>query len=145
MVRIGGFLKTQNRIRRHRARGRFISPYQIGGSIFDKATMVRYPLMHTSSRLLDPHSMIMKHLKQRRRMKGQVRANALSADVPVCFPGEPRKMVDDHGPTPKRYKKERLLNTADIQTPASCSSICLMCLMWITGTRPSGTWPFNPP
>ena len=33
-------------------------------------TMARYSLMHTSSRLLDPHSMIMKHLKQRRKMKG---------------------------------------------------------------------------
>ena len=30
--------------------------------------MARYPLMHTSSRLLDP--MILKHLKQRRQMKG---------------------------------------------------------------------------
>ena len=45
----------------------------------------------------------------------QVRANPLSADVPVCFPGEPRKMVDDHGPTPKRYKKETLLNTAAVR------------------------------
>ena len=54
MVRVSGFLKTQNRIRRQRARGRFISPYQIGGTIFGKSTMARYPLMHTSSRLLDP-------------------------------------------------------------------------------------------
>ena len=68
MVRVGGFLKTQNRIRRQRARGRFISPYQVGGTIFGKSTMARYPLMHTSSRLLDP--MILKHLKQRRKMKG---------------------------------------------------------------------------
>ena len=30
MVHIGGFLKTQNRIRRQRAHGRFISPYQVG-------------------------------------------------------------------------------------------------------------------
>ena len=69
MVRIGGFLKTQNRIRRQRARGRFILPYQVGGTIFGKSTMARYPLMHTSSRLLDP--LILKHLKQRsrRRMK----------------------------------------------------------------------------
>ena len=36
--------------------------------IFGKSTMARYPLMHTSSRLLDP--MILKHLKQRRQMKG---------------------------------------------------------------------------
>jgi len=34
MVRIGGSLKTQNRIRRQLARGRFISPYQMGGTIF---------------------------------------------------------------------------------------------------------------
>ena len=54
MVRIGGFLKTQNRIRRHRARGWFISPYQMGGTIFGKSTMARYPLMYTSSRLTDP-------------------------------------------------------------------------------------------
>ena len=55
MVRVGGFLKTQNRIRRQRARGRFISPYQVGGTIFGKSTMARYPLMYTSSRLLDQH------------------------------------------------------------------------------------------
>ena len=51
MVRVGGFLKSQNRIRRQRARGRFISPYQVGGTIFGKSVMARYPLMHTSSRL----------------------------------------------------------------------------------------------
>ena len=60
MVRIGGFLKTQNRIRRQRARGRFISPYQVGGTIFGKSTMAR----------LEPWRLT--HLKQhrRRRMKG---------------------------------------------------------------------------
>ena len=62
MVRVGGFLKTQNRIRRQRARGRFISPYQVGGTIFGKSTMARYPLMYTSSRLLDQ--------PLRRKMKG---------------------------------------------------------------------------
>ena len=67
MVRVGGFLKTQNRIRRQRARGRFISPYQIGGTIFGKSTMARYPLMHTSSRLLEPWRMTQ---RQRRQMKG---------------------------------------------------------------------------
>jgi len=51
MVRIGGFLKTQNRIRRQRARGRYSSPYQVGGAIFGKSTMARYPLMYTASRL----------------------------------------------------------------------------------------------
>ena len=65
MVRVGGFLKTQNRVRRQRARGRFVSPYQVGGTIFGKSTMARYPLMHTSSRLLDP--MVLKHLKQRQK------------------------------------------------------------------------------
>ena len=70
MVRVGGFLKTQNRIRRQRARGRFISPYQIGGTIFGKSTTARYPLMHTSSRLLDPLSIEKKMLRQVRQMKG---------------------------------------------------------------------------
>ena len=46
--------------------------------------------------------------------------------------------------TPKRYKKETPLNPADRLTPASCRSICLMCPMWITGTKPPGTWCFNP-
>ena len=67
MVRVGGFLKTQNRIRRQRARGRFVSPYQVGGTIFGKSTMARYPLMHTSSRLLEPWRLT--HLKQRRRRR----------------------------------------------------------------------------
>ena len=62
MVRVGGFLKTQNRVRRQRARGRFISPYQVGGTIFGKSIMARYPLMYTSSRLLDQHL--------QRKMKG---------------------------------------------------------------------------
>ena len=79
MVRVGGFLKTQNRIRRQRARGRFISPYQVGGTIFGKSTMARYPLMHTSSRLLEPWRMAQHHdpiewakkmARQRHKMKG---------------------------------------------------------------------------
>ena len=79
MVRVGGFLKTQNRIRRQRARGRFISPYQVGGTIFGKSTMARYPLMHTSSRLLEPWRMAQRHdpiewakkmARQRHKMKG---------------------------------------------------------------------------
>ena len=70
MVRVGGFLKTQNRIRRQRARGRFISPYQIGGTIFGKSTTARYPLMHTSSRLTDPLYMEKRMLRQVRQMKG---------------------------------------------------------------------------
>ena len=70
MVRVGGFLKTQNRIRRQRARGRFISPYQVGGTIFGKSTTARYPLMHTSSRLTDPLYMEKRMLRQVRQMKG---------------------------------------------------------------------------
>ena len=67
MVRVGGFLKSQNRIRRQRARGRFISPYQVGGTIFGKSTMARYPLMYTSSRLSNPA--LTAYLKQH-KMKG---------------------------------------------------------------------------
>ena len=70
MVRVGGFLKTQNRIRRQRARGRFISPYQVGGTIFGKSTMARYPLMNTSSRLLDPIQWAKTMARQRHKMKG---------------------------------------------------------------------------
>ena len=66
MVRVGGFLKSQNRIRRQRARGRYISPYQVGGTIFGKSTMARYPLMYTSSRLTDP----LRIVRQARKMKG---------------------------------------------------------------------------
>ena len=70
MVRVGGFLTTQNRIRRQRAGGRFISPYQIGGTIFGKSTTARYPLMHTSSRLTDPLYVEKRMLRQVRQMKG---------------------------------------------------------------------------
>ena len=67
MVRVGGFLKTQNRIRRQRARGRFISPYQVGGTIFGKSTMARYPLMNTTHRI-NPEPWRVKQAL--RRMKG---------------------------------------------------------------------------
>ena len=67
MVRVGGFLKTQYRIRRQRALGRFISPYQVGGTIFGKSTMACYPLMFTSSRLLEPWRL---DQRQHRKMKG---------------------------------------------------------------------------
>ena len=70
MVRVGGFLKTQNRIRRQRARGRFISPYQVGGTIFGKSTTALYPLMHTSSRLTDPLYMEKRMVRYARQMKG---------------------------------------------------------------------------
>ena len=67
MVRVGGFLKTQNRTRRQRARGRFISPYQVGGTIFGKSTMARYPLMNTTHRI-NPEPWRVKQAL--RRMKG---------------------------------------------------------------------------
>ena len=70
MVRVGGFLKTQNRIRRQRARGRFISPYQVGGTIFGKSMTARYPWMHTSSRLTDPLTMEKRMVRYARQMKG---------------------------------------------------------------------------
>ena len=68
MVRIGGFRKTQNRIRLQRPRGRFISPYQTGGTIFGKSTTARYPFMYSSSPALE--RWMLKHLKERRKMKG---------------------------------------------------------------------------
>ena len=90
MVRVGGFLKTQNRIRRQRARGRFISPYQVGGTIFGKSTMARYPLMHTSSRLLDPWRL---DQRQRRKMKGGTifgKSTRMGRRNPLGFPSAPR-------------------------------------------------------
>ena len=68
MVRIGGFRKTQNRIRLQRPRGRFISPYQTGGTIFGKSTTARYPFMYSSPPTLE--RWMLKHLKERRKMKG---------------------------------------------------------------------------
>ena len=100
MVRVGGFLKTQNRVRRQRARGRFISPYQVGGTIFGKSTMARYPLMHTSSRL-DP--MILKHVKQRRQMKGGTifGKSTRRRNNPLGFP----TATDRINPAPWRVKQ----------------------------------------
>ena len=90
MVRVGGFLKTQNCIRRQRARGRFISPYQVGGTIFVKSTMARYPLMHTSSRLLDPWRL---DQRQRRKMKGGTifgKSTRMRRRNPLGFPSASR-------------------------------------------------------
>ena len=94
MVRVGGFLKTQNRIRRQRARGRFISPYQVGGTIFGKSTMARYPLMHTSSRLLDPWGL---DQRQRRKMKGGTifgKSTRMRMRNPLMFPSASRVNPD---------------------------------------------------
>ena len=99
MVRVGGFLKSQNRIRRQRARGRFISPYQVGGTIFGKSTMARYPLMHTSSRLLDP--MVLKHVKQRHKMKGGTIFTRRRNTNPLGFPRAPDRI----NPAPWRVEQ----------------------------------------
>ena len=98
MVRVGGFLKSQNRIRRQRARGRFISPYQVGGTIFGKSTMARYPLMHTSSRLLDP--MVLKNVKQRHKMKGGMIFTRRRQN-PLGFPRAPDRI----NPAPWRVQQ----------------------------------------
>ena len=86
MVRVGGFLKTQNRIRRQRARGRCISPYQIGGTIFGNSTMACYPLMHKSSRLLEPWRWTQ---RQRRKMKG----GTIFGTSTRMRMGDPRKVL----------------------------------------------------
>ena len=116
MVRVGGFLKTQNRIRRQRARGRFISPYQVGGTIFGKSTMARYPLMHTSSRLLDP--MVLKHVKQRHKMKGGTIFTRRRNTNPLGFPRAPDRI----NPAPwrveqalRRMKGGTLLGQGDLR------------------------------
>ena len=116
MVRVGGFLKTQNRIRRQRARGRFISPYQVGGTIFGKSTMARYPLMHTSSRLLDP--MVLKHVKQRHKMKGGTIFSRRRNTNPLGFPRAPDRI----NPAPwrveqalRRMKGGTLLGKGDLR------------------------------
>ena len=93
MVRVGGFLKSQNRIRRQRARGRFISPYQVGGTIFGKSTTARYPLMHTSSRQLDRYL--------QRRMKGGTIFSRRRNTNPLGFP----TAQDRINPAPWRVKQ----------------------------------------
>ena len=93
MVRVGGFLKSQNRIRRQRARGRFISPYQVGGTIFGKSTTARYPLMHTSSRQLDRYL--------QRRMKGGTIFSRRRNTNPLGFP----TATDRINPAPWRVKQ----------------------------------------
>ena len=115
MVRVGGFLKTQNRVRRQRARGRFISPYQVGGTIFGKSTMARYPLMHTSSRLLDP--MTLKYLKQRMKggtMFGTSTRMRMSHDpMKVLSAAQEKAMMDRW--LKKRMKGGTLLGKGDLR------------------------------
>ena len=86
MVRVGGFLKTHNRIRRQRARGRFISPYQVGGTIFGKSTrMHNNPLRFPSSS--PENEMLERWLKQ--RMKGGNVFSKLKKRIQIDFPHRP--------------------------------------------------------
>ena len=103
MVRVGGFRKTQNRIRRQRARGRFISPYQVGGTIFGKSVMARYPLMYTSSRLLEPWRLTQ---RQRRKMKG----GTIFGKSTRMRMGDPMKVLraDQEKARMKRWIKQRM-------------------------------------
>ena len=100
MVRVGGFLKSQNRIRRQRARGRFISPYQVGGTIFGKSTMARYPLMNTTHRI-NPEPWRVKQAL--RRMKGGTINGTFARrrNNPLGFP----TATDGINPAPWRIKQ----------------------------------------
>ena len=100
MVRVGGFLKSQNRIRRQRARGRFISPYQVGGTIFGKSTMARYPLMNTTHRI-NPEPWRVKQAL--RRMKGGTIFGKFTRrrNNPLGFP----TATDGINPAPWRVKQ----------------------------------------
>ena len=100
MVRVGGFLKSQNRIRRQRARGRFISPYQVGGTIFGKSTMARYPLMYTTHRI-NPEPWRVKQAL--RRMKGGTifGKSARMQNNPLGFPSASTRI----NPEPWRVKQ----------------------------------------
>ena len=102
MVRVGGFLKTQNRIRRQRARGRFISPYQVVGTIFGKSVMARYPLMYTSSRLTDPLRMV----RQARKMRG----GTIFGTSTRMRMGDPMKvlMADQDKARQRRWLQQRM-------------------------------------
>ena len=100
MVRVGGFLKSQNRVRRQRARGRFISPYQVGGTIFGKSTMARYPLMNTTHRI-NPEPWRVKQAL--RRMKGGTLFGKFTRrrQNPLGFP----TATDRINPAPWRIKQ----------------------------------------
>ena len=106
MVRVGGFLKTQNRVRRQRARGRFISPYQVGGTIFGKSTMARYPLMYTSSRQRhDPIQWAKTMARQHHKMKGGTifGKSTRMYNNPLGFPSA------SHRINPERWRVEQAL------------------------------------
>ena len=104
MVRVGGFLKSQNRIRRQRARGRFISPYQVGGTIFGKSTMARYPLMHTTHRINPAPWRVKQAL---RRMKG---GTMFGTSTRMRMSQDPMKvlMADQEKARMERWLKQRM-------------------------------------
>ena len=114
MVRVGGFLKSQNRIRRQRARGRFISPYQVGGTIFGKSTTARYPWMHTTRRINPEPWMIQQAL---RRMKGGTIFGKFTRrrNNPLGFPSaSPEKEMLEHY-LKQRMKGGTLLGKGDLR------------------------------
>ena len=105
MVRIGGFRKTQNRIRLQRPRGRFISPYQTGGTIFGKSTTTRYPSMYSSSPALE--RWMKKHLQQRGKMKGGTifgKSTRMRRQNPLRFPS----MSQENDLMIERWLKQRM-------------------------------------
>ena len=105
MVRIGGFRKTQNRIRLQRPRGRFISPYQTGGTIFGKSTTTRYPSMYSPSPALE--RWMKKHLQQRGKMKGGTifgKSTRMRRQNPLRFPS----MSQENDMMIERWLKQRM-------------------------------------
>ena len=103
MVRVGGFLKSQNRIRRQRARGRFISPYQVGGTIFGKSTMARYPLMNTTHRI-NPEPWRVKQALRRKMKGGTIFGKSTRVrNNPLGFPSA------SHRINPERWRVEQAL------------------------------------
>ena len=88
MVRIGEFLKTQNYVRSQGARRRFISPYQVGGTIFSKSMQSRYPLLNTSSSLQDILPRGVKPWMARRPLwKGIKRGSIFGKSTQLRYPG----------------------------------------------------------
>ena len=109
MVRVGGFLKSQNRIRRQRARGRYISPYQVGGTIFGKSTTARYPLMYTSSRLTDP----LHRVRPARKMKG----GTVFGTSTRMRRGNPMQVLaaDQDKARQRRWLQQRMIGKGDLR------------------------------
>ena len=89
--------------------------------------MTRYPLMYTSSRLLDPprpDNEILEATDERGHDFWQVHAHAVSLDERRRLPDEPR-MAAHHAPTPKHYKEQTPLNPSVKQSDTSMMSLNL--------------------